>query len=395
MPVVASSPGPGAAITVAELEANPHPVLARLRATAPVAHIPAIDGWLVTRHDLVSAALRDAATFTVDDPRFSTSRVVGPSMLSLDGDEHARHRAPFTGPFRPREVRERFAAAVAGEAARLADELSPRGGAELRRAYAGPLSATTVALALGLSRDEVPAVLGWYDAIVGSVNGMSAGRPPTQAGAAAYRALATRLLQTIAADTAQASLLAAAATASGLTQAQLCANAAILLFGGIETTEGMIANALVMLLERPEVLAAARADPAVLDAAIEESLRLEPAAAALDRYTTIDAALGGVTIPQGSFVRLSVSAANRDPDVFRDPDAYDLERSARGHLAFAQGPHVCVGVHLARLEARAAIAALLERLPELRLDPDGEHAIHGLVFRKPPRLDCLWPAVSA
>ena len=138
------------------------------------------------------------------------------------------------------------------------------------------------------------------------------------------------------------------------------------------------------------MLAAARADPAVLDAAIEESLRLEPAAAALDRYTTADTELGGVPIPPGGFVRLSVSAANRDPAVFSDPDAYDLARSARGHLAFAQGPHVCVGVHLARLEARAGIAALLARLPALRLDPEGEHAIRGLVFRKPPRLDCLW-----
>ena len=386
---------PGDAVTVAELDADPHPVLARLRAQAPVAHVPAIDGWLVTRHDLIVTALRDAAVFSVDDPRFTTSRVVGPSMLSLDGDEHARHRAPFTGPFRPREVRERFTAAVTSEAARLADALASRGGGELRRDFAGPLSATTVALSLGLHREETPAVLDWYDAIVGSVNAMSAGEPPTAEGAAAYAALAARLRETIAADTGQASLLAAAAAGSALTQAQLCANAAILLFGGIETTEGMIANALVMLLERPDVLATARTDPAVLDAAIEESLRLEPAAAALDRYTTADTELGGVTIPRDSFVRLSVSAANRDPAVFTDPDRYDLARSARGHLAFAQGPHVCVGVHLARLEARAGIAALLTRLADLRLDPGGEHAIRGLVFRKPPRLDCLWSGDSA
>ena len=251
----------GDAVTVAKLDADPHPVLAELRAREPVAHVPAIDGWLVTRHDLVVAALRDAATFTVDDPRFTTSRVVGPSMLSLDGDEHARHRAPFTGPFRPREVRERFTSAVTSEAARLTDALARRRGGELRRAFAGPLSATTVALSLGLHREETPAVLDWYDAIVGSVNAMSAGESPTAEGAAAYAALAARLRETIAADTGQASLLAAAAAGSGLSEAQLCANAAILLFGGIETTEGMITNALVMLLERPEVLAAARTRP--------------------------------------------------------------------------------------------------------------------------------------
>ncbi|MDQ2897520.1 MAG: cytochrome P450, partial [Actinomycetota bacterium] len=177
---------------------------------------------------------------------------------------------------------------------------------------------------------------------------------------------------------------------SGLSSEQLCANAAILLFGGIETTEGMIANALAMLLARPDALARARADPAALEAAIEESLRLEPASAALDRYAAADTELGGVTIARGELVRLSLSAANRDPAVFADPDAYDLSRVVRGHLAFAQGPHVCVGVHLARLEARVGLGALLTQLPRLRLDPSGKHAISGLVFRKPARLDCLW-----
>ena len=99
----------GATVTLEQLEQDPHPVLARLRATEPVSWLPVLDGWLVTRHDLAVAVMRDADTFTVDDPRFSTAQVVGPSMLSLDGDDHARHRAPFAAPFRPTAVRERFA----------------------------------------------------------------------------------------------------------------------------------------------------------------------------------------------------------------------------------------------------------------------------------------------
>jgi cytochrome P450 len=86
-------------------------------------------------------------------------------------------------------------------------------------------------------------------------------------------------------------------------------------------------------------------------------------------------------------VRLSLAAANRDPAVFTTPDEFDLSRGRRGNLAFAQGPHVCVGVHLARLEARTAIETLLARLPQLRLEPDRPSEIRGLVFRKPPRLD--------
>src|SRR5207245_2403550 len=125
----------GASITLEQLESNPHPVLARLREHEPVSWLPALDGWLVTRHDLSTAVMRDAATFTGQDERFSTSRVIGSSMLSLDGDEHDRHRAPFAGPFRPQAVRARFADLVAGEAERLLDALTPAGRAELRRAF--------------------------------------------------------------------------------------------------------------------------------------------------------------------------------------------------------------------------------------------------------------------
>ena len=103
----------GAGVTLEALDRDPHPVLARLREQEPVSWVPALGGWLVTRHDLALAAMRDASRFTVDDPRFSTAQVIGPSMLSLDGAQHARHRAPFVGPFRAAAVRERFAAAAA------------------------------------------------------------------------------------------------------------------------------------------------------------------------------------------------------------------------------------------------------------------------------------------
>jgi cytochrome P450 len=180
------------------------------------------------------------------------------------------------------------------------------------------------------------------------------------------------------------------AGAAPLTPEQIVSDAAVLLFGGIETTEGMIANAALMLLERPQHAARAAEDPAVLEAAIEESLRLEPAAAVVDRYATEDLELGGARIGRGELVRISIAAANRDPALFPDPDHFALDRGRGRHLAFAQGPHVCVGVHLARLEARAALMALLRGLPDLRLDPQRRAEIRGLVFRKPPRLDVVW-----
>jgi cytochrome P450 len=167
----------GAGVTVEQLEGDPHALLARLRAAEPVSWLPAIDGWLVTRRDLALAAMRDAAAFTVQDPRFTTARVVGPSMLSLDGPEHDRHRAPFVAPLRLGAVRETLATVVREEAELLLDALEPAGEGELRRGFAGPLAAAVVTRSLGLSHAEVDAVLGYYDAIVGAVSDLSAGRP--------------------------------------------------------------------------------------------------------------------------------------------------------------------------------------------------------------------------
>jgi cytochrome P450 len=380
----------GSAVTLDELDVDPHPVLARLREREPVSWLPSLDGWLITRHDLALAAMRDAQTFTVDDPRFSTAQVIGPSMLSRDGEQHARHRSPFVGPFRAAAVTGRFAELAADQAQRLLDQLQPSGGAELRRAFAGPMSASIVTHALGLDGDEVDDVLSWYEAIVASVTEITAGHGATRAGGRAFAQLRERL-ESVIADRGRSSLLAAAAADTALSHDQIASNAAVLLFGGIETTEGMIANCALELLNRPDELRRAQDDAAALDGAIDESLRLEPAAAVIDRYATADVSLGTASIQRGELVRISIAGANRDPAVFSDPDAFDPTRTnLRRHLAFAQGPHVCVGVHLARLEARAALGALLRRLPNLRLDPERRAEVRGLVFRKPQRLDAVW-----
>jgi cytochrome P450 len=368
----------GAAVTLAALDADPHPVLARLRSAEPVSWLPSLDGWLVTRHDLVTSAMRDAATFTVDDPRFSTAQVIGPSMLSLDGAAHARHRAPFVGPFRAAEVGRRFTTACADEADRLVARLALAGGGELRRTFAGPMAAAIVTRALGLDAGEVDAVL-------------AAGEGATGAGGEAFAGLESRL-RTVMNGADGSSLLAAAAAEGSLSTGQIVSNAAVLLFGGIETTDGMIANAVRHLLPAPEWREWLDEAPQRLDAVIDESLRLEPAAAVVDRYATADTVLAGAPIARGDLVRLSIAGANRDPAVFADPDRFDPARpNLRRHLAFAQGPHVCVGVHLARLEARTAVSALLRQFPRLRLDPDRPPAeVHGLVFRKPRVLYARW-----
>jgi cytochrome P450 len=368
----------GAAATLDELDSDPHPLHARLREAEPVSWLPVLDGWLVTSRELALAAMRDAGTFTVDDPRFSTGQVVGPSMLTLDGGEHARHRGPFARPFRLDAVRDRFTAVVEEETERLLDELEPAGRGELRRGLAGPLAARIVTFALGLGDADTGAVLGWYDGIVGAVTEVTEGKPVPESGREAFAAL-------------RASVEPSLENTGELTRDEMVSNLAVLMFGGIETTEGMIANAIFHLLSNPAERAVVDADRSLVANAIEESLRLEPAAAVIDRYATRDVELGGAPIRRGELVTLSIAGANRDPAVFPDPDRFDARReNARLHVAFAHGPHVCLGMHLARLEAHTALARVLERLPRLRLAPDRPAAPRGLVFRKPPALDVLW-----
>ena len=408
----------GAAVTLAELDDDPHPVLARLRDAEPVSWVPALDGWLVTRRDLALQVMRDSATFTVDDPRFSTARIVGPSMLSLDGAQHDRHRRPFTGPFSQAAVHDQLEAFVTGEADRLVSAMRPAGRGDLSRRLAAPLAVAVVARVLGLGQVPPATILAWYDAIVGAVSQLAAASPGAAlppmpgvtAGVAAFGQLSDEL-RAVAGNGAGASLLADAARpmpragrartgtgadAAGLSPGEIVSNAAVLMFGGIETTEGMIANAAWHLLSHHDQLDLVRAGPALLPQAIEESLRLEPAAAVVDRYATRDVALGdaqagGAAISSGDLVSVSVAGAGRDPAVFPDPDRFDVRRgNAAQNLAFARGPHFCLGVHLARLEAQAALSAALSQLPGLRLDPDRPARPRGLVFRKPASLPVRW-----
>jgi cytochrome P450 len=383
----------GATATLQELEWDPHALLARLREREPVSWLPALEGWLVTRHDLAMHVMRDPRTFTVDDPRFSTGRVVGPSMLTRDGEEHRRHRHPFAGPFRRGAVHARFTALVAEETERLIDAMAPAGAGELRRALAGPLAVAMVTRALGFDDADTSAVLGWYDRIVAAVTAITEGRPLSADGREAYAALSGALGPALEREPGASLLAAVAGAAGGLERERVISNAAVMLFGGIETTEGMIANAVWHLLSHPDELALVQADRGLIANAIEESLRLEPAAAVIDRYATADAEVAGAPIRRGDLVRVSIAGANRDPATFPDPDRFDVRReNARRHLAFAAGPHVCIGMHLARLEAQTAVERLLARLPDLRLDEDSPAAPRGLVFRKPPELRVLWTA---
>jgi cytochrome P450 len=315
-------------------------------------------------------------------------------MLSLDGAEHARHRGPYAHGFQAGETARWRGDFTRAEASRLVDAIKPAGAADLRQAFAGPLAAAVMAEALGLAAVGIaPAtVLAWYREIVTAVAELTPAAPAGHAASvASFGELAASLRAAIASG--QAPLLSQAARDGTLSDDEVVSNAAVALFGGIETTEGMICNALLYLGSQPGAFGIVAEDPDLVPGAVEESLRMEPAAAVVDRYATREVRFAGVTIARRDLVRVSITAANRDPAVFADPDRFDLRRpDASRHLAFARGPHFCIGAQLARLEAVTAVTTLVSRLPSLRLDPEHPAQVRGLVFRKPADLRVRWDA---
>lgn len=374
---------PYSPVSTVELAADLHGAHRRIRSRGPVVWVEGYQGWLVTSRALAVEVLRDATTFTVDDPRFATARVVGPSMLSLDGPEHTRHRRPFLDALRSQGTRAAVESSARHHARTLVAGFAGAGSVEVRRGLAGPLAVAVMADLLDLAAEPAE-LLGWYDQIVAATVTASLGGAATGA-EQAMAELEARVVRCMARPGGFLSQMA-----GQLTVAEVVSNTAVLLFGGIETVEAMICNLLVDLFDTG-LWAEVRDDPALAATAIEESLRHEPGAAQLDRYATCDVELAGAGIRSGDFVVVSLAGANRDPHVYPEPDRFDPRRiDPVPHLAFAQGPHTCIGIHQAKAEAHAAIEAMAA-LEGLTPDPASPPPrIEGVVFRKPPELHVAW-----
>lgn len=372
-------------VTAEQLSTDPHPILHGLRALAPVSWVPELDAWLVTGYEQCIRVMLDPETFTVDDPRFSTEQVIGPSMLSLDGREHRRHRDPFAPHFRAARIRrlEEIARQVADREVRRFSEL---GTGDLRALLAAPLAVTLMSETLDLDGVPIEDLLAWYTEIVDAVHIVTGGGDVPDSGRRAFAALKQAVVE----GSSGSHLLAPIEEGGELTTDEIASNVGVLLFGGIVTAESSTAIAFRYLLEDPDLLGRVAADRSLVGALAEETMRLEPSAAAVDRYATSDTELAGAAIAAGDLVRVSLSAANRDPDVFADPDSLDLDRAnTRQHLTFARGPHACLGIHLSRLEIVVAVGALLDGAPGVQADVLAP--IEGLVFRAPDTVNAQCP----
>lgn len=365
-------------VSLDELEHDPHPFYDRVRETGEIVWVDALGGWLTLSHAVAASILRDDETFTVDDPRFSTARVIGPSMLSTDGELHRTYRAPFVDLFTRSRVAGDLGAWASALAQSLVTEVTAAPSTELRTELCGPFATNVIVRALDLAATP-DVVLDLYRTIAATVGDLHADDDVPIDAASAFDELRSIV---IASATSGSAL---DGPNSALEVDEMVSNTAVALFGAIETTEAAIANSLHHLHAEGHTVIP---DDDDLDGFIEESMRFEPAAAVVHRYATQADGVAGTTIEPGDFVIVSLSAANRDSAVFVDPHVFDPTRSnARKHLTFATGSHVCFGAHLARLEVRCVLEALRPHYTSARLESTPPS---GLVFRKPTQVTAHW-----
>lgn len=355
---------------------------------------PALGEWLVTRRDDVLAILRDPETFRTDAERSPIRDSFGEQMLSCEGETQRRYKSACAAPFNARAVEEGAAPFVLATVRQLIEGLARGPGAELRSELAAPLALATVARILGLPAALETPLREWYDTFAAALMNYERDAPTRTRAHESARAFRDAIAPVLRAPNAsERSLLAHLAREEPrmLDDAEIGSNALIVLFGGIETTEGSIANALWALLTHEDALRRARASDEELEACIEESLRWEPAVQTCTRYAARSTRVRDASIAEGDRVQCMIGAANRDPAAYADPDRFDPWRAERGaHFAFGFGRHFCLGAALARLEARVALRALLDAFPRLALDPLRSEGPRGREFRKPPAVQVVW-----
>jgi cytochrome P450 len=394
---------------------DPHPQLRRLRESATV-HAGSIssqfglvgpDNYLIPDEqqvsvfgfDIAERIFRDAATFSSSYYVPSLRQIIGRTILEMDPPDHHRYRSLLQGAFTKKEmvrwerdfVRDIVEAAV--------DRLAPRGHGDLAADFAFHYPITVTAVAAGLPVDDVPT---FYEQAALLTN-VAVPEQQRLAASAELGAMVRALIEARRAEPADdlISILVHAqlpgvdgGEAERLTDDEIVAFLRLLVPAGAQTTYRQLTNVLYALLTHPDQLEALYRDRSLIPQAIEEGLRWEPPLLYFARNVTADTEVGGCPVVAGTTVNMCIHSAHRDPQRWPEPDRFDIFRPPSAHLAFGQGNHICLGMHFARMELRVALEVLLDRLPNLRLDPDAADDVHigGLTSRTAVHLPCVWDA---
>jgi cytochrome P450 len=389
----------GATIGVEELERDPYPAYARLRADEPVSWVESVGLWLVTRWDDVNHVIKSPDVFTAETEPSTLNRTFGKNLLGSEGGYHQRIRSIIQPWFRNQAIGHYPAEIIAPIANELIDLAAPKGEIELASEFAEPLSVRVLKRATGLG-DAVDddTLRRWFRELALGAANFEADEEKQQIADAASQEVNDTVapilerLEDAPDDTLLSSMLHTDIDGERLALEEIQSNLKVMIVGGLQAASDLITLATWALLSHPDQAARVAADPDLVPHAVEEGARWYSPVGTSTRQATRDTELAGVPLEKGALIAAVLSSANRDDRHWTDPDRYDIDSHRRPHLAFAGGAHVCVGALLGRHEARTALRTLLERLPGLRLDPDRPAEMSGWEFRSPEHIHLLFDA---
>lgn len=337
-------------------------------------------GW-----DECDRAYRDETIFRSAPPEPHHERVgIAASMLGMNGSEHRRHRTLVQPSFIPNKAKWWIENWIEETVHGLIDNIEGDGKADLNIDFDAAIPVLTITGSFGLTVEES---LDVRAALEGRAEGRQLHEFLVPIIAARREDPTDDLISVLC----QAELKEEDGATHRLSDTEILSFSSLLLTAGSGTTWKQMGITLYALLTTPGALDAVREDRSLLRSAVEESLRWAPTDPMFSRWIAEDVDLGGVRVPAGAVVHISIGAANRDPSRWENPDAYDFRRPLQSSLGFGGGPHICLGMHVARAEMLTGISALLDRLPNLRLDPDAEPpAIIGFYERGPSELPVIW-----
>jgi len=398
---------------------NPYPMLAEMRGKCPVMHgdlllqnqIPSMADYMMTGRPTVTLLRYKDIHSVLMNPKDWLSYIVGDGfgaavdnmlLTAMDGEAHDKFRATLQKPFMRSEIRKLVDTLIRPV---VMDEfmarLRPKGKADLVREFALPFPIRAIYAYFGFPHDEdlLSNLASWAIKVVAAPQTdpeLAAITVPQSmvAGQSMYDTVLPIVQAYRARGEMRADILGHMMQVEyegrQFTDDEITLFIRMLLLAAGETTTRSFANLMVQLLENPDVLEEVRADRTLIPKAISETMRRDPTAGAVARIAARDMEIGGILIPKGTAVLLSIASANRDPEAYEDPDRLWLKRPMRPLLSFGFGPHMCMGMHMALAEMEVALDAMLE-LPNLRFDPAYPHPeIRGLNMRGPDALHVLW-----
>jgi cytochrome P450 len=382
----------GSTIGVEDLEGDPYPIYKRLRDEEPVSWVESVGLWLVTRRDDIVYVDKTPELFTAETDPSTLNRTFGKNLLASEGAYHQRIRSIIYPWFRVGAIGNFPDEVIAPIANDLIDAFADRGEADLVSEFAEPMSARTLKRALGLDFVDEDTLRRWFvELATGAANFEGDTEKQAiadKASAEVNDALAPVLerLDREPNDTLLSSMLHTEVDGERLTREEIQSNVKVMIVGGLQATTDLIALGLWALLSHPDQAAQVFADHSLIDKSVEEGARWHSPVGTSTRQATRDVELAGVKLEQGALIAAVLASGNRDERNWTDPERYDIHRREGSHLAFATGPHLCLGARLGRYEARTGFRVLFERLRDLRLNEERPIEISGWEFRSPHHL---------